>query len=185
MLASDLRINSTFEMDGHIFTVVEIQHVQQPRLAAFIRAKIKNVETGQVLEKRFNTGDKLGEAFVERKEMQYLYKDGNLYYFMDLETYDQMPLDESVVEDAMKYVKENGAVYISFALNRVIAVTPPLFVDLKIVNCEPGVAGDTAKSAYKPAELETGLVVRVPLFVNNEETIRIDTRTGEYVERVK
>lgn len=184
MQVGDLKIGSTFEMEGSIYTIVEMQHVQQPRLAAFIRAKIKNVETGQVLEKRFSTSDKVGEAFVDKKDMQYLYNDGNLYYFMDVETYDQIPLDKKTVEDVMKYVKENSAVSIHFALGRVIAVVPPLFVDLKIVNCEPGVAGDTAKNAYKPAELETGFVVKVPLFINNEETIRVDTRTGEYVERV-
>ena len=184
MQGSDLKVGVTFEMDGNIFTVVESHHVQQPRLAAFIRAKIKNVETGQVLEKRFNTGDKLGDAYIEKKEMQYLYEDGDLYYFMDVETYDQMPLDKKTVEEAMRFVKENGTVTIAFALNRIISVTPPLFVDLKIVECEPGVAGDSAKSAYKPATLETGYVVRVLLFINNEETIKIDTRTGDYVERV-
>lgn len=184
MQASDLRINTTFEMDGHIYTVMEYQHVQQPRLAAFIRAKIKNVETGQVVEKRFNTGDKLGDAFVDKKEMQYLYKDAGLYYFMDLETYEQFPLDEEVVADTMKFVKDNGTVTIAKALGRVISVTPPLFVELKIVECEPAVAGDSAKSAYKPATMETGLLVKVPLFIDNGETIKVDTRTGDYVERV-
>ncbi len=183
MQASELRSGSTFEMDGAIYTVVEYQHVQRPRLAAMIKAKIKNVETGQVFERRFNIGDTLGDVFIEKKEMQYLYSDGNLYYFMDVETYDQMPLDKEIVEDAIKYVKEGGNLTIHFALGRVVAVVPPLFVTLKIVNCEPAVAGDTAKNTLKPAELETGLVVKVPLFIGNEETIKVDTRTGEYVER--
>ena len=184
MTANDFKMGTTFEMEGNIYQVVDFQHVQQPRLAAFVRAKIKNVETGQVLEKRFNTGDKVGDAMIEKKEMQYLYSDGDLYYFMDTETYDQIPLDKATVEDALKYVKENGTVTIHTALNRVVAVVPPLFVELKIVECEPGVAGDTAKNVTKPATMETGLVVRVPLFVNQDETIRVDTRTGEYVERV-
>ena len=183
MIANDFKIGSTFEMDGNIFQIVDYQHVQQPRLAAFIRAKIKNVETGQVLEKRFNTGDKVGDAFVEKRDMQYLYNDGNLYYFMDPENFEQIPLDKETVQDALKYVTENGMVTIHTALDRVIAVVPPLFVNLKIVSCEPGVAGDTAKNVTKPAELETGLVVKVPLFVSDTDTIKIDTRTGEYVER--
>ncbi len=184
MFANDFRINSTFEMDGNIYVVVESQHIQQPRLAAFVRAKIKNVETGQVLEKRFNTGDRFGDVVIEKKEMQYLYKDDSLYYFMDTTTYEQIPLNEEIVADAMKYVKENGIVTIHYGLGRVIGVFPPLFVDLKIVKCDPGVAGDTAKSAYKPAIMETGLMVRVPLFINNDDTIRVDTRTGDYLERV-
>ena len=184
MIANDLKINSTFEMDGNIYVALDVRHVQQPRLASFMSIKYKNVETGQVFENRFSPGDKIGDAQIERKEMQYLYKDGNLYYFMDTETYDQMPLDEKVVSDAMKYIKENGTVTISFALNRVIAVNPPLFVELQIVSSEPGLSGDTARNVTKPAVLETGASIRIPLFVNEGEIIRVDTRTGEYVERV-
>ena len=184
MQAGDLRIGTTFEMDGAVWTVLDFQHVQQPRLAPLMKTKIKNIETGQVLEKRFKVTEKLGSAFVEKKDMQFLYQDGSIYYFMDTENYEQLALDGKIVEEAMPFIKEGAMVNIHSALNRVIAVIPPIFVELKIVKCEPGVAGDTAKSAYKPAELETGLVVKVPLFVNNEETIKVDTRTSEYVERV-
>jgi elongation factor P len=184
MQASDLKVNSTFEMDGNVYVALEVRHVQQPRLASFMSIKYKNIETGQVFENRFNPGDKLGDAQIERKEMQYLYKDGNLYYFMDTETFDQIPLNEEIVADAMKYVKENGIVTVSYALGRVFAVTPPLFVELEVTDCEPGLAGDSARSTTKPAVLETGVSVRIPLFVNTGEIIRVDTRTGEYVERV-
>lgn len=181
MQASDLKVNSTFEMDGNVYVALEVRHVQQPRMAAFMSIKYRNIETGQVFENRFNTGDKVGEAQVEKKEMQYLYKDDNLYYFMDTETYDQIPLDEKVVENAMKYVKENGLVTVVFALNRVIDVVPPLFVELEIVDSEPGLAGNTATNASKAAKLETGHTIRVPLFVNQGEIIKVDTRTGDYV----
>ena len=185
MQASDLKINSTFEMDGNIFVTIDVRHVQQPRLASFMSIKYRNVETGNVFENRFNPGDKLGEAQIEKKDMQFLYKDDNLYYFMDTETYDQMPLDEKIVAEAMKYVKENGIVTINFALGRVISVNPPTFVELQIVDTEPGFAGNTATNATKPGKLETGHTIRIPLFVNIGETIRVDTRTGEYVERVR
>lgn len=184
MQASDLKINTTFEMDGNIYVALDVRHVQQPRLASFMSIKYKNIETGQVFENRFNPGDKLGEAQIEKKEMQYLYNDDNLYYFMDMETFDQIPLDKKTCEDAMKYVKENGTVTIQRALNRVIAVNPPLFVELKIVSSEPALVGDTARNVQKTAVLETGHSIKIPLFVNAGETIRVDTRTGEYVERV-
>ncbi len=185
MQSSDLKVGSVFEMGGAIYTAVECQHIQQPRLASFIRAKIKNIETGQVLEKRFTTSERLGDVVIERKEMQYLYNDGGLYYFMDTETYEQIPLDYDVVKNTLQYIVENMMVKLSYANGKIISIEPPLFVDLRIVECEPAVAGDTAKSAYKPAKVESGLLVKVPLFVNNGELIRVDTRTGEYVERVK
>lgn len=185
MQASDLKINSTFEMDGSIYVALEVRHIQQPRLASFMSIKYRNVETGNVFESRFNPGDKLGDAQIEKKEMQFLYKDDNLYYFMDTQTYDQIPLDEKIVADAMKYIKENGTVTINFALGRVISVTPPLFVELQIIDTEPGFSGNTATNATKPGKLETGFSIRIPLFVNIGEVIKVDTRTGDYVERVK
>lgn len=185
MNVTDLKIGNTFEMDGKLYTVVEYQHVSRPRLAALIKTKIKNIETGQVLEKNFSPSETVGDAFIERRDMQYSYKDGNLYYFMDLETYDQVPIDYEMVKDAMNYVTEETIVTVNYALGKILSVTPPLFVDLQIVECEPAVAGDTSRTAYKPAKVETGLIVKVPLFVNGDEKIRIDTRTGEYVERVK
>jgi elongation factor P len=184
MQASDLKIGSTFEMDGKVYVVIERMHVNRPRLAALIRTKLKNVETGQVLEKNFSNADKFGDAFIEKKDMQYIYNDGDLYYFMDLETYDQIALNKETLGESVKYITENMIVTIQSTLGRVISVVPPLFVELKIVKCEPGVAGDTAKAAYKPAEMETGLLVKVPLFVNEGEKIKIDTRTDEYIERV-
>ncbi len=185
MNITDLKIGNTFEMDGKLYTVVEYQHVSRPRLAALIRTKIKNIETGQVLEKNFSPSETVGEAFIEQKKMQYSYEDGGLYYFMDVETYDQLPLDYEMVKDVLKYITEETIVTMNFVKDKLISVTPPLFVDLTIVECEPAVAGDTSRTAYKPAKVETGLIVKVPLFVNNGEKIRIDTRTGEYMERVK
>lgn len=185
MQASDLKINSIFSMDGHIFVALDVRHVQQPRLASFLSVKYKNVETGQTFESRFNPGDKLDEANIERKEMQYLYKDDNLHYFMDTETFEQMPIDEKTLGNNLNYIKEGGTVTINFALGRIISVTPPLFVELEVVDTEPGIAGDTVKATMKPATLETGYVVRVPLFINQGEFIKIDTRDGSYSERVK
>lgn len=184
MTTGDLKIGSTFIMDNNIYVVVEWQHVCQPRLAAFIRGRIKNVETGAVLERNFKTNEKVDEAVIEKREMQYLYNDGDLYYFMDKENYEQIPLNKADCESALKYIVENMDATINTCNGRVIAVTPPLFVELKIVECEPAVQGDTSKSAMKPAKLETGLEIKVPLFVNQDDTVRVDTRTGEYMERV-
>lgn len=185
MQSGDLRIGATIEMDGNIYTVVECQRVQQPRLASFTRAKLKNVETGQSLEKRFMASENIVEAHIERREMQYLYNDGELYYFMDMESYEQMPLNKEVVSSTLPYMVENTMVTIQSCKGRVISVVPPLFVELKIVECEPAVMGDSARNVTKNAKMETGLIVRVPLFIDNGELIKIDTRNGEYVERVK
>jgi elongation factor P len=185
MQASDLKINSIFVMDGHIFLALDVRHIQQPRLASFLSVKYRNIETGQTFENRFNPGDKLGEASIERKEMQYLYKDDNLYYFMDTETYEQLPIDEKTLGDTLNYIKESGIVTINFALGRIISVTPPLFVELEVIETEPGLAGDTVKNTSKPATLETGYKIRIPLFVNKGEIIKVDTRDGSYAERVK
>ena len=184
MQTGDIKKGMTFIMDGKIYTAVEWQPVQQPRLAAFIRARIRNVETGAVLERNFKTNENVELCRIDRKEMQYLYNDNGIYYFMDMETYDQLPLSKEQVGDSMDYLMENSMATIESVNGKVISVNPPLFVDLKIVECEPAVQGDTSKSAMKSAKLETGITVKVPLFVSQEDTIRVDTRTGEYLERV-
>ena len=182
--AGDFRKGVTFEFEGNIFIVVDFQHVKPGKGAAFVRTKIKNIVTGQVLERTFNPTDKFQVAVIERKEMQYLYNEGDLYYFMDMETYDQIPLNYEQVQEAMKYVIENMMVSIQFYKGKAFSVLPPMFVELNITDCEPGIQGDTSKAGNKPATLETGLTIQVPLFVNNGDRIRIDTRTGEYMERV-
>ena len=182
--AGDFRKGVTFEMDGNVYSVVDFQHVKPGKGAAFVRTKIKNVVTGQVLEKTFNPTEKVEEARIERKEMQYLYNEGGIYYFMDMETYEQIPLNYEQVEEAMKYVIENMMVSIQFYKGKAFSVLPPMFVELNITECEPGIQGDTSKAGNKPATLETGVVIQVPLFVNNGDRIRIDTRTGTYMERI-
>lgn len=185
MNISDVKANTTIEYDGKLWYVVEYQKVSRPRLAALFRTKLKNIETGQVLEKNFLPSETVGEVVVESKDMQYSYEDGGLVYFMDLETYDQVPFDKNVVEDIMKYVKDDTVCSVKYANGKLVGIAPPTFIELDIVKCEPAVAGNTSGTAYKPATCETGLVVKVPLFVNNGERIRVDTRTGEYMERVK
>jgi elongation factor P len=181
--AGDFRNGITFEMDGQVFQVIEFQHVKPGKGAAFVRTKLKNVITGATVEKTFNPGDKMPKAHVERKEMQYLYNDGNLYYFMDVETYEQIPLSIEVLGDALKFVKENMTVKILAFKDNVFGVEPPTFVELEIIETEPGYKGDTATGATKPAIVETGATIKVPLFVDHGDVIRIDTRTGEYMER--
>ena len=184
-MAGDFRNGTTFEMDGGVFRVVEFQHVKPGKGAAFVRTKLKNVITGSVLEKTFNPSDKYPGAEIERKVMQYLYNDGDLYYFMDNETYDQIPLNECDLGDTLKYLKENMTVKILSFKGSVFAVEPPIFVELEVTYTEPGFAGNTAGAGQtKPAELETGASINVPLFVNTGDVIRIDTRTGEYMERI-
>ena len=183
IVAGDFRKGATFEMEEKIYTVVDFQHVKPGKGSAFVRTKIKNIVTGQVLERTFNPGDKYPIAVIETKEMQYLYNEGGLYYFMDTETYDQVPFNKDQVEDAMQYVVENMTATIQFYKGVAFSVVPPNFVELTIVECEPGVQGDTSKAGEKPAKLETGLNIRVPLFVNNGERVRVDTRTGTYMER--
>ena len=183
--AGDFRKGVTFEMEGNVYVVVDFLHVKPGKGSPFVRTKIKNVISGQVLERTFNPTDKFQVAVIERKEMQYLYNEGDLYYFMDMETYDQIPLNKSQVSDAMNFMTENMSATIQFYKGTAFSVEPPTFVELTIVDCEPGVQGDTTKSSYKPATLETGFVIGVPLFVNNGERIRVDTRDGSYMERVK
>ncbi len=182
--AGEFRKGVTFEYEGNIYIVVDFQHVKPGKGAAFVRTKMKNIVTGQVLERTFNPTEKVEEAKIEKKEMQYLYNEDGIYYFMDMETYDQIPLNYDQVQEAMKYVIENMMVSIQFYKGKAFSVLPPMFVELNIVDCEPGIQGDTSKAGSKPATLETGLVIQVPLFVNNGDRIRIDTRTGEYMERL-
>ncbi|MDO5022619.1 MAG: elongation factor P [Eubacteriales bacterium] len=182
--AGDFRKGITIELDGDVWTIVDFQHVKPGKGAAFVRTKIKNIMTGAVIERTFNPTDKMPKAIVESKEMQYLYNDGNLYYFMDLETYEQIPLNESQVEEATQFVKENSNVNIRFFKGEAFSVEAPNFVDLEVTETEPGFKGDTASNTYKPATVETGYSLMVPLFINIGDVIKIDTRTGEYLSRV-
>ena len=181
--AGDFRNGVTFEMDGNVVSIVEFQHVKPGKGAAFVRTKIKNVITGSVVEKTFSPTDKFPTAYIERKEMQYLYNDGDLYYFMDMESFEQMPISPDVLGDNFKFVKENMECRVLSYKGSVFGVEPPNFVELEVTETEPGVRGDTATNVTKPATLETGAVIKVPLFINEGEMIRVDTRTGEYMER--
>ena len=173
----------TFEMDGNVYQIVEFLHVKPGKGAAFVRAKIRNVIAGSVTERTFNPNDKFPTAYIERKEMEYSYADGDLYYFMDPETYDMVPLGKDELGDNFKFVKENMVCKILSYKGKVFGVEPPTFVELEVSQTDPGFKGDTATNATKPATLETGAEIRVPLFINEGEMIRIDTRTGEYMER--
>ena len=181
--AGDFRNGLTFEFEGNVYQVVEFQHVKPGKGAAFVRTKMKNVMTGAVVERTFNPTEKVEQARIDRKEMEYLYEDGGLYYFMDNETYEQTPLSQDQLGDAMKFVMENMSVKILSYKGNVFAIEPPTFVELKVVDTEPGFKGDTATGTTKPATLETGAVIKVPLFIDVDTMIRIDTRTGEYLER--
>ena len=182
--ASDIRKGTTFELDGQVFTVIEFLHVKPGKGAAFVRTKLRNVISGGVTDKTFNPTEKLQEAVIERKEMQNLYSDGELYYFMDQETFEQIPLSYDKVEEAIKFLKENMFAIIKFYKGDAFSVEAPNFVELAITETEPGVKGNTATNVTKPATLETGAIINVPLFVNEGDVIRIDTRTGEYMARV-
>ena len=182
--ASDFRNGVTFEFEGNLLQVVEFLHVNPGKGAAFVRTKLRNVITGAVIERTFNPTDKFPTALVERKDMQYLYNDGELYYFMDNETYDQIPLNKEKLGDNFKFVKENMMVRMISYKGNVFGVEPPMFVELEVTETEPGFKGDTATGASKPATLETGAQIKVPLFVNIGDVLKIDTRTGEYLERV-
>lgn len=181
--AGDFKKGITVEFDGGVWTIVDFQHVKPGKGAAFVRTKIKNIVTGAVIERTFNPSDKMPRAIIETKDMQYLYNDGNLYYFMDPDTYEQIPLNLSQVEDAIKFVKENSTVQIRFFKGEAFSVEAPNFVDLEVTKTEPGFRGDTASNTYKPATLETGFEVMVPLFINIGDVIKIDTRSGEYLSR--
>lgn len=181
---NDLRTGVTIEIDGEIFTVVDFQHVKPGKGAAFVRTKIKNIKTGQVFEKTFRAGEKLNRAIIERKNMQYLYSSGDTYYFMDTETFEQIPVAEEILGDSTKYLKDNMEVVILFYEGIAIGIELPTFVELEVTETEPGFKGDTATGGDKPATLETGAVVQVPLFINKGDIIKVDTRTGEYLSRV-
>ena len=183
--AGDFRKGTTFEMEGNIYLVTDFMHVKPGKGSPFVRAKIKNIVTGQVQERTFNPSDKFQVAVIEKKEMQYLYNEGDIYYFMDMETFDQIPLNKSQVEDALNFITENMMANIQFYKGSAFSVEAPNFVELTIIDTEPWIQGDTSKAGYKPATLETGYVINVPLFVNSGEKIRVDTRTGTYMERIK
>lgn len=182
--AGDFRNGLTFEFEGNVYQVVEFQHVKPGKGAAFVRTKLKNVITGSVVERTFNPTEKVEKAMIERKDMEYLYEDSGLYYFMDQETYEQIPLSEEQLGDSLKFVKENMTVTILSYKGNVFAVEAPNFVELKVTATEPGVKGNTASNVTKPATVETGAVINVPMFINEGDIVKIDTRTSEYLSRV-
>ena len=181
--AGDFRNGITFDDDGNVFQIIEFQHVKPGKGAAFVRTKIRNVITGSVVERTFNPSDKFPTAFIERRDMQYLYNDGDLYYFMDNESYEQVPIGADKLSDSFRFVKENMDVKILSYKGNVFGMEPPNFVKLEVTATEPGIKGDTATNVTKPATLETGAEVKVPLFINEGEIINVDTRTGEYMGR--
>ena len=185
IVAGDFRNGVTFEMDGKVMQVVEFQHVKPGKGAAFVRTKMKNIITGGVTETSFNPTAKFEQAFVERKEMQYSYNDGDLYYFMDMESFDMMPIGKDLLPDSFRFIKEEEMCKVMSYKGSVFGVEAPNFVDLVITETEPGLAGNTATNTLKPATVETGAEIKVPLFINEGDKIKIDTRTGEYLERVK
>ncbi|MCH2661613.1 elongation factor P [bacterium] len=181
---TDFRNGFTMLIDGAIFSIAEFQHVKPGKGSAFVRTKLKNMKTGAVLDRTFRSGDKVDEVRLEKREMQYLYSEGDTYYFMDLDTYEQTPVERDVIGDGAGLLKESENAYLLVAREEVIGVDLPNFVTLAVTHTEPGIKGDTATGAVKPATLETGYVVQVPLFINQGDTLKIDTRTGDYVERV-
>lgn len=183
--ASEFRKGNTFEINGEPHVVLDFQHVKPGKGAAFVRTKYRNILTGATREEAFNPNDKFPKAHIETKQMQYLYSDGELYYFMDQETYDQVPLMAEQVEDAILYLRENDMATIKFYKGSAFLVEPPNFVNLKVTETEPGVKGDTATNVTKAATVETGAVIQVPIFIEEGEVIQIDTRTGEYLSRAK
>ena len=183
--AGEFRNGITFDMEGKVMQVIEFQHVKPGKGAAFVRVKMKNVITGGVTETSFNPTAKFPTAFVERKKMEYSYSDSGIYYFMDPETYELVPIDEASLDDSFKFVKENDTCTIMSYKGKVFGVEPPRFVDLVVTSTEPGFAGNTATNTLKPATLETGAEVKVPLFINEGESIQVDTTTGEYLGRSK
>ena len=182
---SDFRKGITFEMDGKVMQIVEFQHVKPGKGAAFVRVKMKNVITGAVTETTFNPNDKYPTAYIERKKMEYSYADGNLYYFMDMETYEMTPVDKDILDSSFRFVKENDTCTVLSYKGNVFSVEAPNFVELTVTKADPGVKGDTATNVTKPATVETGAEIKVPLFINEGDRISIDTRTGEYLGRAK
>ncbi len=182
--AGDFRKGITFQMDGDVYQIIDFQHVKPGKGAAFVRTKIKSVMSGTIRDFTFNPSDKYEKAIINSKEMEYLYNDGELYYFMDTETYDQIPLSDDVLGDSMMYIKDNDSVTIRFFEGKPFEVVPANFVELEVTATEPGLKGDTSSGAVKPATVETGTTLNVPLFINIGDVIKIDTRTGEYISRV-
>jgi len=181
--AGDFKKGLTVEWDGGVWTIVDFQHVKPGKGAAFVRTKIKNIMTGAVVERSFNPTDKMPKAIIETKELEYLYNDGDLYYFMDPESYEQMPLTRDKVEEAIPFMKENTVATVRFFKGEAFSVEAPNFVELQVTDTEPGFKGDTASNTTKPATVETGYTLQVPLFINTGDILRIDTRTGEYMSR--
>ena len=184
MAKFEWKTNITVEIEGNVYQVIDFQHVKPGKGAAFVRVKMRDIIKGGVIERTFNPDEQITTAHIDRKNMQYLYNDGTLYYFMDNETYDQIPVGEETVGDSLKFVKENEVVKLNSYNGNVFAVEAPLFVELEITETEPGFAGNTAQGATKPATVETGAQINVPLFVNQGDKVQIDTRTGEYLKRV-
>lgn len=182
--AGDFKNGLTVEIEGNIYQILDFQHVKPGKGAAFVRTKLKNIINGGVVEKTFRPTEKFETAHIDRKDMQYLYSDGDLYNFMDMETYDQLAVNADVVGDSLKFVKENETVKVISHQGNVFAIEPPITVELQVIETEPGVKGDTATGATKPAIVETGAQIMVPLFVNQDDVLKIDTRTGEYLSRV-
>jgi elongation factor P len=182
--AGDFRNGVTFDLDGQVFQVVEFMHVKPGKGAAFVRTKLKNVITGATVERTFNPSDKMPRANIEKKDMQYLYRDGDLHYFMDVVSYEQIPINSSTLGDSLRFVKENTVVMVLSYKGSVFGIEPPNFVELEVSVTEPGYKGDTATGATKNATVETGAVIKVPLFINEGDVVRIDTRSGDYMERV-
>ena len=182
--AGDFRNGVTIEYEGNVYQIIEFQHVKPGKGAAFVRTKLKNIISGGVVEKTFRPTEKCPTARIDRKDMQYLYSDGDLYYFMDTENFEQIAINKDNVGDALKFVKENDMCKVCSYNGNVFSVEPPMFVELVVTDTEPGFKGDTATGATKPAVVETGATVSVPLFVNQDDVIKIDTRTGEYLSRV-
>ena len=183
--AGDFRNGITIEYDNNVYQIIEFQHVKPGKGAAFVRTKLKNIKSGGVVEKTFRPTEKCPQARIDRKDMQYLYEDGDLYYFMDPETYDLVPIGAELLGDNFRFVKENMVCKINSYKGKIFAVEPPTFVELEITETDPGFRGDTATNVTKPATLETGAEIKVPLFINPGDKIKIDTRTGEYLERCK
>ncbi|NLA53160.1 MAG: elongation factor P [Clostridiales bacterium] len=183
IVAGDFKNGITVEFEGGVWTIIDFQHVKPGKGAAFVRTKIKNIMTGAVIERTFNPSDKMPRARIESKEMEYLYNDGELYYFMDPETYEQIPLNLDKVQEAIKFVKENSNVSIRYFNGEPFSVEAPNFVELAVTDTEPGYKGNTASNTYKPATVETGFTLMVPLFIVIGDTLKIDTRTGEYLSR--
>jgi len=184
LTAGDFKNGVTFEMEGKVYQVIEFQHVKPGKGAAFVRTKYRDVVTGAIREASFNPTAKFENAVIERKDLEYLYNDGELYYFMDPESYEQIPLNQDKLGDNFRFVKENTTCRISSWKGNVFSVEPPTFVELEVTETEPGVKGDTATNVTKAATLETGAVIKVPIFINEGDVLKIDTRTGDYIERV-